>query len=142
MAGGSGPRPMKASAAASRLGRTLGMGALLLFLACDPLAPFEPEIANTPDGFQFQVTDMKAVTLRRDYAWQHSGPIANVNQATTLSAGSGILTVLDASGKEVYRRNLTDNGTFQTGPGASGTWTIRIEFVRASGTVNFRVQRQ
>ena len=131
---------MRHSSPASRfVGALLTM---LLFVACDPLAPFEPEIGNNPDNFQFQATALKSVTLTRSYAWEHSGSIANVNQATTLSGGSAILIVLDASGKEVYRRNLTDNGTFKTEPGTSGRWTIRIELVIASGTVNFRVQRQ
>ena len=133
---------MRNFTAVTGFARTLGMGAVMMILACDPLSPFQPEIGNAPDNFQFQATAMKGVTLTRDYAWQHSGSIANVNQSTTLSAGSATLTIMDASGKEVYRKNLTENGTFKTEPGASGRWTIRIEFVLASGTANFRVQRQ
>ena len=119
-----------------------GAGAMLALLACDPLAPFQPEIGNTADSFQFQVTAIKDVTLTRDYPWDHTGSVANVNQSTTISSGSAILTVRDASSAQVYRRDLTENGTFQTAAGTPGKWTIRVEFTRASGTVNFRVQRQ
>jgi hypothetical protein len=108
----------------------------------DSLAPFEPEIGNVPDSFQFQVTELRGVTTTRDYAWQHSGTVANVNQATALSQGAALLVIRDAAGTEVYRRNLTENGTFQTAAGASGQWRIRVELVRASGAVNFSVQRQ
>ena len=126
----------------SRIVRTVGTAVVLALLGCDPLAPFQPEIGNTADSFQFQVTDIKNVTLTRDYEWQHSGSVANVNQSTTISAGSAILTVRDAAGTQVYRRDLTENGTYQTGSGSPGKWNIRVEFARATGTVNFRVQRQ
>ena len=125
-----------------RIVRAVGTAVVLAALSCDPLAPFQPEIGNTADSFQFQVTDMRNVTLTRDYEWQHTGSVANVNQATTISAGSAILTVRDAAGSQVFRRDLTENGTFQTGAGTAGKWNIRVEFSRATGTVNFRVQRQ
>lgn len=120
----------------------VGAAVVLAVLGCDPLAPFQPEIGNTSDSFQFQVTDVRNVTLTRDYEWQHTGSVANVNQATTISAGSAILTVRDATGSQVFRRDLTENGTFQTGAGTPGKWNIRVEFTRATGTVNFRVQRR
>ena len=121
---------------------TIGAFAVLALVACDPLAPFQPEIGNTVDSFQFQVTGMQNVTLTRDYPWDHTGSVANVNQATTISAGQAILTIRDASGSQVFRKDLTENGTFQTSAGTSGKWNIRVEFTRATGTVNFRVQRR
>lgn len=119
------------------------LAALLLVAACgdDPLAPFQPEIANTRDSFQFQVTALRDVTATREYEWEHTGTVANVNQATSLSAGTARLVIRDAQGTEVYRRSLTDNGTFQTSAGTAGRWRIRVEIAEASGAVNFRVQR-
>jgi hypothetical protein len=115
----------------------------LMLLACDdPLAPFQPEIGNATDNFQFQVTALRDVTTTREYEWQHTGTIANVNQATSLSSGAALLVIRDAQGTEVYRRSVTENGTFQTAAGTSGRWRIRVELTAASGAVNFRVQRR
>ena len=124
--------------------RWLGLGALLLTLGCDgdPLAPFQPEIGNATDSFQFQVTALRNVTTTQEYDWQHTGTVANVNQATALTGGTARLVIRDAGGAEVYRRDLTANGTFQTSTGAVGRWRIRVELVDASGAVNFRVQRR
>ena len=122
---------------------TLLLGLLALSASCndDPVAPFDAEVGNVPDSFQFQVTGVTDLSTTATYAWQNTGTRANVNQATSLSSGAVELRVNDAAGTEVYRRSLTDNGTFQTAQGVAGTWTIRVEFVDASGTVNFRVQR-
>lgn len=124
--------------------RRLALGALLLTLGCDddPLAPFQPEIGNATDSFQFQVTALRDVTTIREYDWQHTGTMANVNQSTALGGGTARLVIRDAGGAEVYRRDLTANGTFQTSTGAAGRWRIRVELVNASGAVNFRVQRR
>lgn len=123
--------------------RALGAGVLLMALACsdDPLAPFEPEVGNAADSFQFQVTALRDVSTVAEYQWQHTGTVADVNQATALSQGSALLVIRDAAGTEVYRRDLTQNGTFQTQAGAAGAWRLRVELSRASGAVNFRVQR-
>jgi hypothetical protein len=122
------------------------MASAVLFLivaACgdDPLAPFAPEIGNAPDNFQFQATALRGVSTVAEYDWPCSGAAANVNQATALTGGSATLVIRDAAGAEVYRRALTANGTFQTASGAAGVWRIRVQLDRASGAVNFRVQR-
>lgn len=130
----------------ARMARRLAAAALVLAVACDDaediLAPYQPEIGNFQDNFQFQVTALRNVTTTVDYDWQHSGTVANVNQATQLSSGSALLVIRDAQGTEVYRRNLTDNGTFQTAAGTAGRWRIRVELSNATGAVNFRVQRR
>ena len=122
---------------------SLFVGGVLATAGCggDSLAPFEPEIASAANSFQFQVTALSGVTRTVDYDWQNSGTIANVNQATSLSGGSAVLTIRDGAGAEVYSRALTDNGTFQTATGAAGTWRIRVRLENATGAVNFRVQR-
>lgn len=116
---------------------------MLFVAACgdDPLAPFQPEIGNQTDTFQFQVTALTGVTTTANYEWQNTGTTANVNQSTSLSAGTATLTIRDAAGAQVYSRDLTDDGTFQTTAGAAGRWTITVRLVDASGAVNFRVQK-
>jgi hypothetical protein len=102
---------------------------------------FQPQVSNQPDNFQFQSTGVTGVTQTLQYTWQNTGTTANVNQATTVAAGSATLTIRDASGTQVYTLNLADNGTFATNAGASGDWTIQIVLSSMSGTLNFRVQK-
>lgn len=120
------------------------VAALALVGACgdEALAPFEPEIGNVTDSFQFQVTALDRVSTTVEYEWQHTGSTANVNQSTSLSAGTAILVIRDAQGTVVHQRTLTDDGTFQTSTGAAGRWRIRVELSGASGAVNFRVQKR
>lgn len=121
--------------------RTLLHLALFASAACnDSLAPFQPEIANLPGNFQLQATNVRSVTNTFEYTWQNAGTTANVNQATTIAAGSAQLTILDSQGTQVYTRNLSDNGTFTTTAGTTGAWTIRMVLTNYSGTLNFRVQ--
>ena len=74
------------------------------------------------------------------WEWSSSAPAVDVNQATTVTAGSATLVVLDAAGSEIYRRDLAENGTFDTGAGDVGDWTVRLNLSRYSGTLNFRLQ--
>ena len=121
--------------------RSLIHSVLFVSLACnDSLAPFQPEIANVPGSFQLQATNVRNVSNTFEYTWQNSGTTANVTQATIITAGSAQLTILDAQGSQVYTRNLSDNGTFQTTTGTTGAWTIRMLLTNYSGTLNFRVQ--
>lgn len=100
-----------------------------------------PEIANNPDTFQYQVTDIRNYSHVNDYTWQNTGTTANVNQSTTITGGTATLVILDAEGTQVYSRSLGENGTFVTSTGVSGSWTIRVTYAAASATVNFRVQK-
>jgi len=116
--------------------------AVFAVLACnDSLAPFQPEIANVPDNFQLQATNVQRVTNTFEYTWQNSGTTANVNQATVVAVGTAQLTILDSQGTQVYTRNLAENGTFQTTSGTTGAWKIRMALTNYSGTLNFRVQK-
>jgi hypothetical protein len=107
----------------------------------DSLAPFEPEIVNNPDSFEFQVTDVTNVNTIVTYTWQNSGTSANVNQASPVTAGTAILVILDAGPNQVYSRDLSENGTFTTSAGTTGNWTIRVTLSNVSGTLNFRSEK-
>ena len=118
--------------------------AVALVPACtnSPTSPgIEPEIANVPDNFEYQVSSIKNYSGTASYTWQHSGTTANINLATTGSAGGATLIVLDADGTAVFSRSLAENGTFVTSLGSAGTWTIRVVYESFTGTVNFRAQR-
>jgi len=46
-----------------------------------------------------------------------------------------------ATGTQVYSGNLIPSGTPTTSSGVAGAWTLRVELMNTSGTLNFRVQK-
>jgi hypothetical protein len=106
-----------------------------------PLAPFQPQINNITDDFQFQATGVTNVTWTYTYSWLNSGDSATVNQATTITAGTAVLTISDSTGAQLYSKSLSANGTFGMIKGIHGHWTVKVVFTNYSGTVNFRVQK-
>jgi len=102
---------------------------------------FQPEISNLTDSFQWQVTGMTNVSQVLSYTWQNTGTTGNVNQATSITAGTALLLIRDAQDTPVYVRDLTQNGTFVTNAGTSGAWKIEVTLSKVSGAINFRVQK-
>jgi hypothetical protein len=136
---------MKFSKAVQRLSGLTMLVGLALTAGCGnstaPLTPFQPQINNAADNFQFQATDVTDVTWTFTYTWSNSGTAASVNQSTTITAGTATVIVYDKNGSQVYSQSLSANGTFPTTTGVSGGWTIKVVFTNYSGTVNFRVQK-
>lgn len=126
-----------------KLARSLALIiAAVAALGCnDSLAPYQPEITNAPDNFQFQITAAKNLTTTREYFWQNSGTVANVDQASAITSGSATLTILDSQGTQVYASSLSVGGSTPTAAGVTGAWTIRVVFTNLNGTINFRTQR-
>jgi hypothetical protein len=121
-------------------------GLALLLAACagdNSVGPGNQlEVTNVPDSFQWQVSNLSNVTQRFTYTWQNTGVIATVNQASAITAGVVTVTIRDGSGIEVFVGNQTNTGTFDTGLGTTGSWTIEVVLSGASGTVNFRVDKK
>lgn len=101
----------------------------------------QPEVSNITDTFQWQASKLAGVTQTLTYSWTNTGGVANINQACSLSGGSAVLTVADATGTEVYSGSLASNGTFQSLSGTAGDWTVTVELSNATGTLNFRLQK-
>jgi hypothetical protein len=132
-----------------RLRFVMGIAALItlgVVLACGnssgPLAPFEPQINNAPDNFQFQASGVTNVTWTYTYRWSNTGDSATVNHSTTTTGGSATITIFDKNGTQLYSQPLKSTGTEGMVKGVLGLWTIRVVFTNYSGTVNFRVQKQ
>jgi hypothetical protein len=132
-----------------RLRFVTGIAALItlgVVLACGnssgPLAPFEPQINNAPDNFQFQASGVTNVTWTYTYRWSNTGDSATVNHSTTTTGGSATITIFDKNGTQLYSQPLKPTGTEGMVKGVLGLWTIRVVFTNYSGTVNFRVQKQ
>ena len=131
-----------------RLRFVMGIAALTalgVVLACGnstgPLAPFEPQINNAPDNFQFQASGVTNVTWTYTYRWSNTGDSATVNHSTTTTGGSATVTILNSNGTQLYSQPLKASGTEGMTKGLAGLWTIRVVFTNYSGTVNFRVQK-
>lgn len=121
--------------------KVIAAAGVLLAACSDPLAPFQPEITNVTDSFQFQATGVRKVTWSHDYVWQNTGTTANVDHSSTVTAGAATLTIRDAAGTQVYTSPLNPSGSVTTSAGTSGAWTIRVALVTLDGTLNFRVQK-
>lgn len=123
----------------------VALAAIGLATACGnstgPLAPYQPQINNVTDNFQFQATGVTNVTWTYTYTWTNSGDSATVNQSTTVSGGSATVEILDHTGTQLYAQSLAANGTFGMAKGVAGDWTVRVVFTNYSGTVNFRIQK-
>lgn len=125
------------------LRRWLAVGSVIL-ASCgdDATAPGrEPEIINTTDNFQYQISDVRDFTGTQVYTWQNSGTTATVNQSAAVAVGSVTLVLRDADGTEVYNRSLAENGTFSSGAGTPGQWTVSVIYGDADATVNFRLDK-
>lgn len=123
----------------------IGLGLVVVAAACGnstgPLTPFEPQINNVVDNFQFQATGVTNVTWTKTYNWTNSGDSTTINQSTTITGGSAVVTILDPNQVQRYSQSLSANGTFGMPKGVAGIWSIRVVLTNYSGTINFRVQK-
>jgi hypothetical protein len=122
--------------------------ALLLLAACgsDPVQPVvpgvEPEILNSPDTFQFQVSLVEACSGTLNYTWTNTGALANVDQSSNVEPGQAVLTLMDADGMVVYTRDLSVDGSSATDAGLAGDWQVRVTLSGLTGTLNFRAEKR
>ena len=126
--------------------RTSPLTAIIVALFMDAcggtsITPFQPEIRNLTDTFEFQVTNASNVDQTLTYNWENTGTLANVNQDCKITNGSAQLTIRDPQDTLVYAQSLADNGTFVTNAGVAGTWKIIVALSNFDGTINFRVQK-
>lgn len=129
----------------------VSIAAALSFTACggsDPnpvLSPeYHPEITNLTDSFSFQLTNVVNGSGSLSYAWQNTGTLASIDRSSSIGSGAVTLTLRDAAGTQVYKGPLDGvTGSVATAPaGAAGTWTIAVDFIDTTGTINFRAQKQ
>lgn len=125
------------------------VSALALSVACGgssgsaPVQPqYQPQITNLTDSFAFQLTGVTDGSGSLSYTWQNTGTMASVDRSSTVSSGTVTLTLRDASNAQVYQGPLEGvSGSVSTAAGTAGSWTIVVDFIHASGTINFRAQK-
>lgn len=119
---------------------------LLAGTACsdtNPIGPSnQPEIANSPDNFQFQASNLSRTSQTLEYSWTNTGTTANINQSGNVTSGDATLVIRDAAGTQTYSGDLKNTGTFASSAGAAGTWRLQVRLDNVTGTLNFRVQKR
>lgn len=129
----------------------VSLAAALSLAACggsDPspvLSPeYHPEIVNLTDSFSFQLTNVTNGSASLSYGWQNTGTLASIDRSSAITAGLVTLTLRDAANVKVYEGPLNGvGGSVSTAPaGTPGLWTIVVDFTGATGTINFRAQKQ
>lgn len=106
----------------------------------DPTAPgIEPEIINSAESFEFQVSQVRNYSGNLQYTWSNAETSANVDESASISSGSIRLVVSDASGTVVFDADVED-GSMATANGVAGDWTVVVRFRDATGDANFRLQ--
>ena len=104
---------------------------------------YQPQIVNVTDSFAFQLTGVNSGDGVLNYTWRNTGTGASIDRSSNVSGGTVTLTVRDAAGVQVYQSPLQGvSGSVSTASGAAGDWTIVVDFAQATGTINFRAQKQ
>jgi hypothetical protein len=99
----------------------------LAFRSINSINPkFLPQINNAKDDFQFQIQGLGNLSPNVRYTWKHTGNVAVVEQGCSIARGKATLVIHDGAGKEVYARDLSEQGTFYTSEGTAGKWTIQV----------------
>lgn len=106
-----------------------------------PLSAFSPEIFNTQDSFQFQVTNAQNVNTTVQYNWLNSGTRATINHSSTITSGSSTVSIYDNVDSLVYTSALLASANEPSVVGIAGTWRIQVVFTNCNGTINFRVEK-
>ena len=120
----------------------LSIISLLFITSCSKdEGSFSATVSNKANSFQLQADGVKNVSKEVEYTWVNDGDKANIDQSTVLSEGTANIVVTDNDGKIVYEDILTKDGSFTTSSGAPGTWKITITFAKATGNINFSLEK-
>jgi hypothetical protein len=121
----------------------LVLGALALGLGCADsivrqLAPEnDPQVVDTPQGFEFTATDLRNVNQTLRYVWTNSAAQAALDHDSFLDHGYGVLVIHDATGQLVDSTLLELDLQAETRVGAPGPWTLQLNLAGARGRVHF-----
>jgi len=109
-----------------------------------PIQPqYQPQIVNLTDSFEFQLTNVQNGDGSLTYTWQNTGTKASIDRSSAITAGAVTLTLRDAANAVVYQGALNGvSGSVSSGTGTAGAWTVVVDFTNATGTINFRCQKQ
>lgn len=103
----------------------------------------EPVVVNEVDHFELEAAGIAGVTETLEYTWMNTGATADVERLSSLTAGSGTVTMFDDAGDQMVDTGILEDGSSPTssGSGAPGAWRIRVELRDVTGTVSFRVRK-
>ncbi len=101
----------------------------------------EAEVTNAVDLFTLVAPDVRGVTQDLMFSWTMTGTAARVTQASTITAGSGRLTIRDAAGALVFDRSLATGGAATTAAGTPGRWAVVLSIADYRGSIDLRIER-
>jgi hypothetical protein len=96
-------------------------------------------VTNDPDRFRIRIGAVESFTHMLEYQWNSSGSLATVIQAGELTEGEAHFEIRDPDGLVIHSKSLRGPGTFVTVAGRPGVWKMRIDLMRATGTVDVTV---
>jgi hypothetical protein len=131
----------------SRVRCALGLPLIALALssaACEDENSLDPSLVTVTelqDFFMFSVTGLDRVTDAERYLWLMTGDQATVDVTSGLTGGSAFLQIRGADGEIVYAEDIQSQGDGTTDVSTAGLWQIDIVFEKASGELDFSLER-
>ena len=98
------------------------------------------DVTRDPDRFRIRIGSLENFTDMLEYDWTSAGSIVSVTQACDLRGGEGHFEIRDPSGLVIHSRSLRTPGTFVTPAGRPGVWKMRLDLMKATGSVDVTVQ--
>ena len=98
-------------------------------------------VTNDPDHFQIRIGAVENFTHMLEYTWTSTGSVATVIQAGELRNGDAHFEIRDPAGLVIHSKSLRGPGTFITYAGRPGPWRLRVDLVKATGTVDVTVRK-
>jgi hypothetical protein len=119
------------------------LAAGLLAAGCASTRSVSRDLAVTrePDQFRVRIGSLENFTDMLEYDWTSSGSIVAVSQACDLRGGEGHFEIRDPTGLVIHSRSLRTSGTFLTAAGQPGVWKMRIDLMKATGSVDLTVRK-
>jgi len=127
-----------------------GMGAVLVLLAAGLLVANcgstrsvsqDLDVTREPDQFRVRIGSLENFTDILEYDWTSDGSIAAVSQDCDLRGGEGHFEIRDPTGLVIHTRSLRTPGTVLTAAGQPGVWKMRIDLMKATGSVDVTVRK-
>jgi hypothetical protein len=129
-----------------RFNRFLGCAGIALVAAACGGTPDGPaprlEVNNDTDDFVFIAQSFdRLVTDTKRYIWNHTTPVAQVNEHSSIQQGQVSLVIRDANGTQLYSSETTGMGSFVTDAGTIQDWTIDVTMSHVRGDIFFTITK-
>ena len=98
-------------------------------------------IVSVPDTFKVDAKDLDNVYDQIDTTWVNTGPQAHVNHRSFVPHGQSEITIRDATGTVVYRRELLFEIEAVTDSGVAGAWHVTVDLFGTTGRLGLTLTK-